>query len=67
MLAAATLPPSLKYHESRGGRLDHEHHEMSENHETASAAMNQTIPRLPGDIASGRAELDILLQKNVAL
>jgi hypothetical protein len=39
---------------------------MSEPRETTGAAMDQAIPRLPWDIAFGRAELDILLQKNVA-
>ncbi|MFP4438431.1 MAG: hypothetical protein ACLFVO_14405 [Chloroflexaceae bacterium] len=29
---------------------------MSEYRETANAAMDQAIPRLAGDIASGRAE-----------
>jgi hypothetical protein len=40
----------------RGGRLDHEDHEMSEKHEPAGAAMYPALPRLAGDIASGRAE-----------
>jgi hypothetical protein len=40
--------------ELRGGRLDHEHHDMSEKHEPAGAAIYPAIPRLAGDIASGR-------------
>ncbi|MFP4440437.1 MAG: hypothetical protein ACLFVO_24645 [Chloroflexaceae bacterium] len=36
--------------------MDHEHHDMSEKHEPAGAAMDQAIRRLAGDIASGRAE-----------
>jgi hypothetical protein len=35
----------------RGGRLNHEHHDMSETCETATADMDQAIPRLAGDIA----------------
>jgi hypothetical protein len=31
--------------------LDHEHHEISEKHEPAGAAMYQAILRLAGDIA----------------
>jgi hypothetical protein len=34
-----------------GGRLDHEHHEMSENRETTNADMQQAIPGLVADIA----------------
>jgi hypothetical protein len=40
---------------------------MSEKHETAGTAMYQAIPRLAGDIASGRAENPILFHKHVAL
>jgi hypothetical protein len=36
--------------------LDHERRDMSELRETANADMEQTIPRLTGDIASSRAE-----------
>jgi hypothetical protein len=36
--------------------LDHEYHEISENRETANADMQQAIPGLVGDSASGRAE-----------
>jgi hypothetical protein len=36
--------------------LDHEHHDKSETHETANAAMYLVIPCLAWDIASGRAE-----------
>jgi len=36
--------------------LDHEQHEISEHRETANANTYQTIPRLTGDIASGRTE-----------
>jgi hypothetical protein len=32
----------------QGGRLDHEHHDMSENCETANADMSQVIPHLVG-------------------
>ncbi|MFP4437575.1 MAG: hypothetical protein ACLFVO_10030 [Chloroflexaceae bacterium] len=39
---------------------------MSENRETANAAMDQAIPRLAGDIASGRAEDSWLFHKKVA-
>jgi|GEM_PF-5174859 len=42
--------------EVRGGRLDHEHHAMRETRETITAAMDQAIPRLVGDIAAGRAK-----------
>jgi hypothetical protein len=35
---------------------------MSNNRETANAAMNQAIPRLAGDIASGRAKDTMLFQ-----
>jgi hypothetical protein len=51
--------------ELRGGRLDHENHDMSEKRETANADMQQTIPRLTGDIASGRAEVSIFFTKNL--
>ncbi len=53
--------------ELRGGRLDHEHHDMSEHRETANAAMDQAIPCFAEDIASGRAEEDILVHEHVAL
>ncbi|MFP4440054.1 MAG: hypothetical protein ACLFVO_22700 [Chloroflexaceae bacterium] len=36
--------------------MDHEQHAMSEYRETANADRYQAIPRLAGDIASGRAE-----------
>jgi len=36
--------------------LDREQHDMSENRETANAAMYQVIPHLAGGSASGRAE-----------
>jgi hypothetical protein len=49
-----------------GGRLDHEHHEMSETRETANADMYPAIPGLAGDIASGRAEEAIFIHKNFA-
>jgi hypothetical protein len=39
---------------------------MSEHRETANAAMDQAIPHLAGDIASGRAEDSMLYHKNVA-
>jgi hypothetical protein len=39
---------------------------MSENHETASADMDQAIPRLAGDIVSSRAENVILFHKTFA-
>ncbi len=42
--------------ELRGGRLDHERREMNEHRETATAAMDQAIPCLAGDSASGRVE-----------
>ncbi len=51
-------------HALRGGRLDHEHHETREKHEPAGAAMYPAIPRLAGDIASGRAEDFTFSQKN---
>ncbi len=35
-------------HALRGGRLDHEHHDMSEQRETATAAMQQAIPGFDG-------------------
>jgi len=35
---------------------------MSENRETTNTNMDQALPRLAGDIVSGRAEQDILLQ-----
>jgi len=41
--------------------LDHERHDMRENREPAGAAMHQAIPRLTGDIASGRAEETIVV------
>jgi len=47
---------ACELHALRGGSLDHEQHEMSEHRETANADVYQTIPRLAGDIASGRAE-----------
>ena len=55
------FPPGKPIHspelqELRGGRLDHESREMSEKRETATADRYQTIPRLAGVIASGRAE-----------
>jgi hypothetical protein len=39
---------------------------MSEHRETATAAMQQAIPDLAGDIASGRTEDTMLVHKNVA-
>ncbi|MFP4440676.1 MAG: hypothetical protein ACLFVO_25860 [Chloroflexaceae bacterium] len=36
--------------------MNHEHREMSEHRETIRAAMDQAIPCLAGDIASGRVE-----------
>ncbi|MFP4437058.1 MAG: hypothetical protein ACLFVO_07405, partial [Chloroflexaceae bacterium] len=42
-------------------------HEMSEHRETANADMDQAIPRLAGDIASGRAEDSMLFHKTFAL
>jgi hypothetical protein len=39
---------------------------MSENREATSAAMYQAIPHLARNIASGRAEEDILLHGNLA-
>jgi hypothetical protein len=39
---------------------------MSEHREPANAAMDQTIPHLTGNIASGRAEDSMLFHKNVA-
>jgi len=36
--------------------LDHEKHDMRKPRETTTAAMGQAIPRLAGDIASGRVE-----------
>jgi len=36
---------------------------MNEHRETANAAMDQAIPHLAGDIASGRAEETILVSK----
>ncbi|MFP4436224.1 MAG: hypothetical protein ACLFVO_03175 [Chloroflexaceae bacterium] len=36
--------------------MDHEQHDMRETRETVNAAMDQVIPRLVGDITSGRAE-----------
>jgi hypothetical protein len=38
----------FQYHALRGGRLDHEHHDMSEQRETATAAMQQAIPGFDG-------------------
>jgi hypothetical protein len=35
----------------RGGRLDHERHDMSKPRETATAAMDQAIPHVARDIA----------------
>ncbi|MFP4438792.1 MAG: hypothetical protein ACLFVO_16240 [Chloroflexaceae bacterium] len=43
--------------------MDHERREMSEKRETANADRYQTIPRLAGVIASGRAEDSFLLYK----
>jgi len=39
---------------------------MSEHREAASADMYQAIPGLVGDIASGRAEADILFHEKLA-
>ncbi|MFP4438556.1 MAG: hypothetical protein ACLFVO_15035 [Chloroflexaceae bacterium] len=36
--------------------MDHEHHDMSEKHESAGAAMYQAILHLAGYIAPGKAE-----------
>jgi hypothetical protein len=41
----------LRLQKLRGKRLDHEHHDMSEQHEPAGAAMYPAIPCLAGDIA----------------
>ncbi len=46
--------------------LDHEQHDMGETREPATAAMDQAIPRLAGDIASGGAKEDILFHENLA-
>ncbi len=43
-----------------GRCLDHERREMSEKRETVNAAMDQAIPRLAGNIATGRAEDSML-------
>ena len=51
----STPDNSCHLHALSGGILDHE---MSETRETANADMDQVIPRLMGDIASGRAEQD---------
>ncbi|MFP4437848.1 MAG: hypothetical protein ACLFVO_11430 [Chloroflexaceae bacterium] len=40
---------------------------MSEHRETANTDMYPAIPRLAGDIASGRAKNSMLFHKNVAL
>jgi hypothetical protein len=40
---------------------------MRETRETSNAAMYQALPRLAGDIASGRVEDPMLFHKNVAL
>ncbi|MFP4436442.1 MAG: hypothetical protein ACLFVO_04280 [Chloroflexaceae bacterium] len=40
---------------------------MSETRETTSADRYQAIPRLAGDIASGRAETDILFGNSTTL
>jgi hypothetical protein len=42
--------------ELRGGRLDHEHREMNETRETATADVYPAIACSAGVIASGRAE-----------
>jgi hypothetical protein len=42
-------------------------HDMSEHRKTANTDMYPAIPRLAGDIASGRAEDSYLFHKNVAL
>jgi hypothetical protein len=39
---------------------------MSEKHEPGGAAVDQAIPRLAGDIASGRAEDSSFFHKHVA-
>jgi hypothetical protein len=52
-----------KIQELRGGSLDHEQYDMRETRETANADRYQTIPRLAGVIASGRAEVSILFQE----
>ncbi|MFP4436281.1 MAG: hypothetical protein ACLFVO_03460 [Chloroflexaceae bacterium] len=39
---------------------------MSEIRETANAAMDQAIPHLAGDIASGRAEVTIVFHEKFA-
>jgi hypothetical protein len=58
--------PAVWLQELRSERLDHEHHDMRETHEPAGAVMDQAIPRLAGDNASGRAEDYILLHKTFA-
>jgi len=45
--------------------LDHESREMSEKRETATADRYQTIPRLAGVMASGRAEDMVSFSRNV--
>jgi hypothetical protein len=54
---------SCELHALRGGRLDHKRRDMSEQRETTSADMQQAIPGLMGNIASGRAEQDISFWK----
>jgi hypothetical protein len=46
--------------------LDHERREMSEKRETVNAAMDQAIPRLAGNIVTGRVEDSILFPKKFA-
>ncbi|MFP4439492.1 MAG: hypothetical protein ACLFVO_19795 [Chloroflexaceae bacterium] len=46
--------------------MDHERREMSEKRETVNAAMDQAIPRLAGNIATGRVEDSILFPKKFA-
>lgn len=46
--------------------MDHKQHETSEKRETANAGIQQPIPRLTGDRASGREDAHTL-HKNVAL
>jgi len=45
--------------------LDHEPHAMRETRETVNTAMDQVIPHVMGDIASGRAEEGIFIHKKI--
>jgi hypothetical protein len=48
-----------------GEHLDYEHHDMSEKHEPAGAAMYPAILHLAGDMASDRAEHAQSFHKNI--